>query len=83
MGDQEGEAGAHVEESFLFGDHDRVLEFAGCDLLGAGLDAVGNSELRQGATAAGDGDWAWGESGTVSEDSGWDGIQGKLATEDM
>src|ERR1035438_6713560 len=82
VGDQERQACADAEESFLFGDHDRVLEFDGRDLLAAGLGAVGNSQLRQGAAAAGDGDGAWGESGALSEDSRWVRVQGQLTTED-
>ena len=60
MGDQEREASADAEESFVFGDHDGVLEFDGCDLFARGVDALGDSELREGAAAAGGGDGARG-----------------------
>ncbi len=74
MGDQKREAGADVEESVVFGDHDRVLEFDGRHLLASGLDALGHAELWQGPTPAGNGDGARGESGAVSEDTGWVGV---------
>src|ERR1700690_2122529 len=81
VGDQERQARADAEESFLLGDHDRILEFAGRDLLAPGLGALGNSQLRQGPAAAGDGNGAWGEAGAVSEDQGGLGIQKQLTTE--
>src|SRR5260370_35408199 len=65
VGDQERQAGADAEKSFLFRDHHGVLEFDGCDLLARRVDAVGNSKLRQGPAAAGCGHGTWGESGPV------------------
>ena len=82
VGDQEGQTSANVEEPFVFGDHDGVLEFDGCNLLAAGLGIVGHSKLREGTATAGDGDGAWGESGALSEDSRWVRVQGQLTTED-
>lgn len=82
VGDQEREARADAEESFLFGDHDRVLEFDGRDLFTAGLGALGNSQLRQGPAAAGDGDGAWSESGAVSKNTRGLRLQGQLTKED-
>jgi TldD protein len=44
-----GQARAHGKESVVFGDHDRILEFAGRDLLARRVDAYG--ELRIAARA--------------------------------
>src|ERR1700693_919928 len=67
VGDQERQAGADAEKSFLLGDHRGVLEFDGCDLLARRVDAVGNSKLWQGPAAAGGGHGTWGEPGAVSK----------------
>ena len=66
MGNQERKARADGEESFVLGDYDGVLEFAGRDLFARRVDIVGHSELRQGPAAAGDGNWAWSSSVAVS-----------------
>src|SRR6266849_4713246 len=67
VGDQERQAGADAEKSFLFWDHHGVLEFDGRDLLARRVDAVGNSKLWQGPAAAGRGHRTWGEPGPVPE----------------
>ena len=75
MGDQGRQARADGEESVVFGDHDGVLEFAGCDLLARRVDAVGNSELRQGPAAAGNGNRTWGGAGAIPWDQSGVGVQ--------
>src|SRR5512132_1110575 len=80
MGDQARETRTHAEESILFGHHDRVLEFDGCNLFAGGVDVVGNTQLRQGPAAAGDGNGTRSLAGEISGDSRGDGVSGSVMT---
>src|SRR5271157_1125402 len=79
VGDQEWQAGAHAEKSFVFRDHHGVLEFDGRDLLARRVDAVGNSKLRQGPAAASRRHRTWRKPGPVPECARRLGVPGKLA----
>src|SRR5437763_1602115 len=70
MGNQKGQAGAHAEESVIFGHYNRVLECARRHLFPRGIDFVGNTELWQGSAPAGYGDRAWSSAVAVSRNQG-------------
>src|ERR1700722_4202420 len=78
LGNQKWQARANAEKSFVFRDHDRVLEFHGRDLLTRRMDVMGHSELRQGTATTGGGHRSWRESGAISKHWRWFGLQGKL-----
>ncbi len=70
VGDQGRQAGTDAAQSIVLGDYHGVLEFDGRDLRPAALDAVGNSELRQGTAGAGHGNRTWRGSGAVPAGEG-------------
>src|SRR5437016_3273764 len=78
VGDQGWQARTHGEESVVLGDHNRILEFSGCDLLTRRVDALGHSELRKRPAAAGDGHWTWSGAVAVSKDQSGIGLQTEL-----
>ena len=77
-----GKLGTDDEESFVFGDHHRVLELAGRLVLARPVDAVGHAELRQGAAATGDGNRARRVAGALPQRAGGLGVQGAVIADD-
>lgn len=65
MGNQGRQTDANAEEPVLLGDNNGILEFDGRNLLARSVDVVGNTELRQGPTTTGDGNWAWSSAGEI------------------
>src|SRR5450755_2315097 len=78
MGDQTWQASEDAEKSLVFWHHYRVLEFHGRDLLARGVGAVGDSQLREGSTAAGRGHRTRRQSGALPKYSRGLGVPGEL-----
>src|SRR5215469_16169431 len=78
LGDQGRKASADGKESLVLRNHDRVLEFDGCDLFRRSMDIVGHAKLRQGPAPTGDGHRTRCGTGEVSQCEGGKRISGHL-----